>query len=121
MGPVFVFLGGGLGSLCRYWVTTLFPASTTHYGTLLANFLACLGLGLLVGLYGKGLISDQNRLLLITGFCGGFSTFSTFSYELVKLNDSHSLIYAMGHTLLSLVVGVVSVMIGIWIVSAAYK
>lgn len=115
MAPFFVFLGGGLGSLCRYGLGQLFPTSSSHYGTLIANVLACLSLGIIIGSFGKGLITDQHRLLLATGFCGGFSTFSTLSLELVQLHDTQGLITTVGHLTLSIVLGIVSVLLGLWI------
>ncbi|MCB0488527.1 MAG: fluoride efflux transporter CrcB [Cyclobacteriaceae bacterium] len=86
---VIVFLGGGLGSVLRYsigkWVGTLH----THifpFGTLAANILACFTLGILVGLADqKQLLSPTARLFWSVGFCGGFSTFSTFSLETISL------------------------------------
>lgn len=82
-----VFLGGGLGSVIRFllgkWISSLhshhFP-----WGTLAANFVACLLLGLVVGLADqKQMISPPMRLFWTVGFCGGFSTFSTFSNEIL--------------------------------------
>jgi fluoride exporter len=78
-----VFLGGGLGSIVRYGIALglhnwqlRFP-----WATLAANVLACFVLGYLSGLQTNGGLSESNRLLLATGFCGGFSTFSTFTAE----------------------------------------
>lgn len=78
-----VFLGGGAGSLCRYGIALLCPVGAGRFpwATLLANLLACLVLGIVVGYYAGGAIGDQRRLLLATGFCGGLSTFSTFIVE----------------------------------------
>lgn len=92
---VFVFLGGGLGSVVRYvmgrWVNSL---HTHHFpfGTLVVNVIACFLLGLLIGLADhRHLMSPQARLFWTVGFCGGFSTFSTFSNEtLTLLQDGFS-------------------------------
>lgn len=75
-----VFLGGGLGSLARYGLAIGLKPYQTHFpwATLAANALACLVLGFLVVTQSKGLLSERERLLWATGFCGGFSTFSTF-------------------------------------------
>ncbi|MBL7829148.1 MAG: fluoride efflux transporter CrcB [Saprospiraceae bacterium] len=80
---VLVFFGGGFGSLCR-WGLGLLLQPWQHkfpWATLAANGLACLVLGALLGLQFGGDLSTERRLLLATGFCGGFSTFSTFTAE----------------------------------------
>jgi len=87
-----VFLGGGLGSVLRYsigrWIGTLH----THYfpfGTLAANVLACLALGFILGLADtRQLLTPSAKIFWTIGFCGGFSTFSTFSGETLSLIQS---------------------------------
>ncbi len=80
---ILVFLGGGLGSLCRYAVWLLLRPWQVHFpwATFVANATACFLMGLLLGWQGHDRLSDERRLLLITGFCGGFSTYSTFTAE----------------------------------------
>lgn len=84
-----VFIGGGMGSVTRYtlgrWVNSLhghhFP-----YGTLVVNVVACLLMGLAIGFADhRQWIGPHARLLLVAGFCGGFSTFSAFSTETLQL------------------------------------
>jgi len=90
MAFLLVFIGGGLGSLFRYGiglaVQPLLPKFP--WATLVANGLACVVLGAVLGLQFQGNISDERRLLIATGFCGGFSTFSTFTAETWELFQS---------------------------------
>ncbi|MEY3052403.1 MAG: hypothetical protein RLY31_2188 [Bacteroidota bacterium] len=84
---VYVFIGGGLGSMCRYGIGRLWVrvAPGFPWSTFAANVTACLALGLLVGLGLRQRLSPGVSLLLMVGFCGGFSTFSTFSNETFQL------------------------------------
>jgi len=78
----FVFLGGGLGSLVRFGFQYYLPHShILSIPTLSANIISCLILGYLAGLKMRLQISDDAYLFLATGFCGGFSTFSTLILE----------------------------------------
>lgn len=101
---LYIFLGGGLGSVVRFatskWISSLhnqqFP-----YGTLVANIIACLILGFVIGVADhKQIISPAARLFWAVGFCGGFSTFSTFSAETISLlqNGFHlsTVLYVIG-------------------------
>jgi len=78
-----VFLGGGLGSICRYGISKLLSGNHFDFplATLLANIISCIILGYLFGVTLKAGLTNQAKLLWMTGFCGGFSTFSTFSLE----------------------------------------
>lgn len=86
---LYIFIGGGLGSVVRFatgkWIGTLHPPQFP-YGTFVANIIACLLLGFVIGLADhKQIISPTARLFWAVGFCGGFSTFSTFSAETITL------------------------------------
>jgi len=79
-----VFIGGGLGSVARYWLSIKLNnfENAIPYGTLAANILGSLIIGLIFGIMAKtGNYSEKYTLLLATGFCGGFTTYSTFIYE----------------------------------------
>lgn len=86
---IWVMLGGALGSACRYGLSLLFPAGNAVFPfvTLSINLVACFVLGFLVGWAGKQGSAPEMRQALEVGFCGGFSTFSTFSKETMGLVD----------------------------------
>ncbi|MFT5764543.1 MAG: CrcB protein [Saprospiraceae bacterium] len=114
-----VFIGGGLGSICRYsivrWTNSFegaFPLAT-----FIANALSCIVLGMLVGYFLKNGMEQNIRLLLVTGFCGGFSTFSTFSYETFDLFQSGDYTNAFANILGSLIVCLFCIFLGIKIIS----
>ena len=102
-----VFIGGGLGTVVRYaiaeWVKlnfkTQFPLAT-----LLSNLLSCLVLALTLLLLNEKIAAQPSlRLLLIVGFCGGFSTFSSFSFETVNLLKNGNFIYATANVFISVI------------------
>lgn len=101
-----VFVGGGLGSVLRSLAGKLIPSTVYPYGTLLVNVLGSLIIGFLYALFSRHLIGENYRLLLAVGFCGGFTTFSTFSNEnLHLLRDGHwmnFILYSVGTLLLCL-------------------
>ncbi len=111
---LWVFIGGGLGSIARYLTgdvlksyTQLFP-----WGTLLANALSCIILGYLVAYNLKSPLSPSYRLLLMTGFCGGFSTFSTFSSETYLLLQDGKFSLALAYVAGSLIIGLLGIILG---------
>lgn len=81
-----VFVGGGLGSLARFGIGQIVSNDHFPWATLVANAISCVILGMAIGfLTSSQMLDNRWKLFLVTGFCGGFSTFSTFSYETFKL------------------------------------
>lgn len=115
---VLVFLGGGLGSIFRYLIGRALnntSISLIPYGTLSANILGSLLIGFILGIALKqDTLNSPLNLLIGVGFCGGFTTFSTFAFEnqaLLRTGDYlHFLIYAFG----SLLLGILAVILGVF-------
>jgi len=106
---LYIFIGGGLGSLLRYIITKISDQTLLvnfPIGTFISNMLACLMLAILVVYFSaKSLHYSWIEPLLIIGFCGGFSTFSTFSNENFKLFDQGYIILPIVNMLISVTVG----------------
>ena len=116
MNALVVFIGGGLGSLMRYGLSLVIGARGFPFATLAANVAGCF----LIGCFGAAGVrlswSGTTRLLLTTGLCGGFTTFSTFSKESLALLEGghHGLfaLYAAG----SVGLGIAAAALGCWMV-----
>lgn len=113
-----VFIGGGFGSVLRYLIGRYLNSADSGipYGTFAANILGSLLIGIILGLAAKNNTLSQNQtLLLATGFCGGFTTFSTFAYEnhvFLKSGDFTSFaVYTIG----SFIVGFLAVFLGLYL------
>ena len=113
---LWVFLGGGLGSVCRFGIARalVHHRLTFPLATLLANVAACLLLGYLVGLSMRNGLAPSHQLLLLTGFCGGFSTFSTFTAESFVLLQNGQWGLALLNVGLSLLSCLGALALGIW-------
>jgi len=113
-----VFIGGGFGSVLRYMISKYLNSveNGIPYGTFAANILGSLLIGIVLGLATKSNALSQNQtLLLATGFCGGFTTFSTFAYEnhvFLKTGDFTS--FAL-YTIASFALGFLAVFLGLFL------
>lgn len=124
-----IFFGGGWGSLSRYWLSraiaqhwgasldsaagivgTKFP-----WGTLGVNVVGCFIIGWVLALADRQLLSREQTLLLATGFCGGFTTFSSFAYEGQGLWDDRRFGLALAYSLGSVVLGGLATGLGLFL------
>lgn len=117
---VLVALGGGIGSVLRYLVSKIVYKWFSAYipmGTFAVNVLGCFMIGLFFGLAIKNAsYQGDMRILLMTGLCGGFTTFSAFALENVNLLQSGEYMQALIYIVASVVVGLLAVFGGIVLV-----
>jgi CrcB protein len=116
-----VFVGGGFGSALRFIIGKWLNSSNDGipYGTFAANIIGSLLIGVILGLAAKNdSLTESQTLILATGFCGGFTTFSTFAYEnhvFLKSGDFTS--FAI-YTIASCAIGFLAVFLGMYLVKA---
>ena len=118
MQLLYIAIFGALGSLARYgvgllargWLGAAFP-----WGTLLVNVVGSFLLGLIVSLALAGRVSESTRLALGVGFCGAFTTFSTFELETQQLMAQGRGLEALGYAVGSIMLGFGAIFCGQWI------
>lgn len=108
MKLLLIFLGGGTGSCMRYLFSLLF---CTPFATLVANILGCL----IIGALSSQITNAEWKLLLVTGFCGGFTTFSTFSNETTAMLRNGDTMQAICYIAASIIFGILAVFAGAWL------
>ncbi|MEI6275182.1 MAG: fluoride efflux transporter CrcB [Prolixibacteraceae bacterium] len=113
-----LYIGAGsfIGGVARYLTARAVQnsmASSFPYGTMVVNLLGCLLIGLIFGISERtNLINDEWRIFLTVGFCGGFTTFSTFANENMTLLRDGNFFYFTLYTGLSIFLGLTAVFIG---------
>jgi CrcB protein len=110
------FIGGGSRFLAQQFITKQIPIPFP-YGTLIVNILGCFIIGILYSLEHKAnIISTEAKLLLVTGFCGGFTTFSSFSIDCYGLLKDGQYFYILAYVCLSVIVGFLATYLGILLI-----
>lgn len=116
---IIVAMGSGLGGALRYGMQLVIQRinpSVFPLGTLLVNITGCLLIGIFFSLAEKShVISPEMKLLLITGFCGGFTTFSAFSIDNISLFNSGYLLQFFLYMAGSVLIGIAATLLGMYL------
>lgn len=114
-----VALGGAFGAVCRYWVSvSLFPVTQYKFplATLSVNVLGSLAMGILyVIIVERGGLPDQMRTVLMVGFLGAFTTFSTFSLDALSLWQNGDQLMALIYVVSTVVLCLLAVICAVWL------
>lgn len=118
---LYVFIGGGSGACLRYLISKVLPNDGASFpiATFIANLISCIILGALMAFLLKKGMNEKTQLLLMTGFCGGFSTFSTFSAESFKLLENNQIALCMSYIGLSVILCITVLFLSYYLFSKA--
>lgn len=120
---ILVGIGGFLGSVCRYLIATFFMktfSSPFPYGTFIVNILGCLLIGVFFGLSKNyNWFNPALAILLTTGFCGGFTTFSSFAYENLNLLQTGNYLAFAIYSIISFTLGLLATFSGLTLIKIA--
>lgn len=111
-----VGFGSCLGGICRFGLSRAVQAVAPAgfpYATFVVNLLGCLLIGIVAGVLSRMQLQEEWRLVLAVGFCGGFTTFSTFSSENLALLQSGNILTCILYAAVSVVLGVIAVWVGL--------
>lgn len=114
-----VGIGGFVGSIFRYLIShyiNISTHSTFPFGTLTVNVVGSFLIGIIIAAALEGDLNKSMRLLLATGFCGGFTTFSSFSYEFFSLLQHEQTGYAFLYAIASFILGLAFVWLGFYLI-----
>lgn len=119
LNMISIFIGGGLGAVLRY-ITGVYVVKNSHLNLPLATFLVNIIGSLLIGFLYVFFIDKQNinpavKFALTVGFCGGLTTFSTFSLELFEMIKNAQIIHALSYIIISVLVCIIAVTIGAYL------
>lgn len=114
-----VGIGGGVGSIARYLISQAIESrvlTSFPYGTFTVNVIGCFIIGVIYALSTRGAVVPEWRILLATGFCGGFTTFSSFSYETLTLIQEGQVFNPLMYLGASILLGLFAAYLGILLI-----
>jgi fluoride exporter len=115
---IYIAIGGAIGSVLRYLMSVFvnkYWSNNFPLATFLTNILGCFLIGLILGFLEKNNLTDSNvKWILVTGFCGGFTTFSAFGYENVTLFQNQNSMIAFIYIATSVFIGIMAVWFGLF-------